>query len=219
MSALDTALDSAIAAVPVVAVIRHDDADIAERIARAAVDGGIRIVEVTFTVPRADDLIARLVGDLADVVVGAGTVLTTDQADAASSAGAGFLVSPLTDAAVLERAAARDVSVIPGAFTPTEVAAAARLGAHAVKVFPAAALGTGFVASLAEVLPHVKLMPTGGIAPEKTGEWITAGATAVGIAGALTTAWRRGGADAVTDAARTAIAAATSTATTKRSAA
>jgi len=214
-----SALDAAIAAAPVIAVIRHDDPAVAERIARAAVDGGIRLVEVTFTVPRAHDLIARLAGDLADVVVGAGTVLTTEQVDAASAAGAGFLVSPVTDAGVLARAAAQGVPFIPGAFTPTEVAAAARLGAHAVKVFPAATLGTGFLTSLAEVLPHVKLLPTGGIAPEKTGEWIAAGATAVGIAGALKTAWQRGGADAVTAVAATAIAAARSTATNTRSAA
>lgn len=202
-----------------IAVIRHDDAEVAERIARSAVDGGIRIVEITFTVPRAQDLIARLTRDLAHVVVGAGTVLTTDQLDVAFAAGSAFLVSPLTDAGVVERAAALNVSFIPGAFTPTEVAAAARLGAHAVKVFPAAVLGTGFISSLAEVLPHVKLLPTGGIAPEETGTWITAGATAVGIAGALTTAWRRGGADAVSEAAATAIAATRNTATSKRSAA
>lgn len=207
MSALDVAIDAA----PVIAVIRHDDPEVAALIARAAIDGGIRIVEVTFTVPGAHDVIRRLVDDLPEIVVGAGTVLTTQQVDAASSAGASFVVSPLTDAAVADAAAAAGVAHIPGAFTPTEVAAAARLGAYAVKIFPAATLGTGFVASLGEVLPGVKLMPTGGIAPAQTGEWIAAGACAVGIAGALTAAWRRGGAAEVSEAAAAAIAAVSNT--------
>jgi len=206
-----SALDAALAEAPVIAVVRHDDPAVAESIARAAVAGGVRIIEVTFTVPGADELIARLVDQLPDVVVGAGTVLTPEQVDAAADARAAFLVSPVTDAAVADRSAARGIPYLPGAFTPTEVATAARMGAYAVKIFPAASLGIGFVAGIGDVLPGVRLVPTGGIAPAQVGDWLNAGASAVGIAGALTTAWRRGGAEEVKDAAAAAIAAAMNT--------
>jgi 2-dehydro-3-deoxyphosphogluconate aldolase / (4S)-4-hydroxy-2-oxoglutarate aldolase len=205
------ALETAVATAPVIAVIRHDDPAVAEAMARAAVAGGIRIVEITFTVPGAPEVIARLARELPDVVVGAGTVLTTSQMDAAASAGAGFVVSPVTDAAVAEAALGHGIPFIPGAFTPTEVAIAAQLGAYAVKIFPASTLGAGFVSSLAEVLPAVKLVPTGGIAPEQVGGWLAAGATAVGIAGALRGAWQRGGAEEVSTAAAAAVDAATNT--------
>lgn len=210
MSALlgTTVLDTAIAAAPVVAVIRHTDAPSAERIARAAIEGGIRVVEITFTVPGADALIARLRADRPDVVIGAGTVLTPDQLDAAADAGAVFAVAPILDEAVAARAAERAVAFIPGAFTPTEVARASR-GAAAVKLFPAAGLGTAFVTAVRDVLPDVRLMPTGGITAAAVGDWLRAGAYAVGLAGALGTAWRAGGAADVQNTARIAVAAAT----------
>jgi len=201
-----TALDAALAAVPVVAVVRHDDPADAERIARAAVAGGARVIEITFTVPDAEKLIARLAAELSGIVVGAGTVLTPAHVDAATAAGAGFLVSPVTDLELMRRSAG--VPFIPGAFTPTEVATASRAGAHAVKLFPARILGPAFVAALRETLPGVQLMPTGGIAPEHVGSWLDAGATAVGIAGALTEAWRRDGERGVENVTAAAVAAA-----------
>ncbi|MFE5672963.1 bifunctional 4-hydroxy-2-oxoglutarate aldolase/2-dehydro-3-deoxy-phosphogluconate aldolase [Agromyces sp. NPDC056523] len=204
-----TGLDDVLTHAPVVAVVRHDEASVAERIALAAADGGVRAIEITFTVPDAGALIERLVGMLPAVAIGAGTVLTPGQAQVAIDAGATFLVSPISDAAVLRRGADHGVPVLPGAFTPTEVADARRAGAHAVKVFPAASLGTGFVSALAEVFPDIPLVPTGGIAPAEAGGWLTAGAAAVGIAGAFTRAWQHGGADHVKHAAITAIAAAT----------
>ena len=203
-----SALQQALAADPVVAVIRHLDPAVALEIARAAAAGGIRVLEITFTVPDAPQVIATLVAELPDAVVGAGTVLTVEQVDAAADAGAAFIVSPVTDPIVGAHCRTRGIPYIPGAFTPTEVAAAANAGAAAVKIFPASTLGVGFVASLGEVLPHVSLMPTGGIAADQVGEWLAAGATAVGIAGALGAAWRRGGAAAVQTTAAEAIASA-----------
>jgi len=198
----------ALAAVPVVAVVRHADAAVAESIARAAIDGGIRAVEITFTVPGAAELIARLRADHHEVVVGAGTVLTPAQCDAAADAGAAFAVAPVLDQAVADRAASRGLALIPGAFTPTEVARAAAC-APAVKLFPASVLGIPFVSALRDVLPEVRLMPTGGIAAAAVGDWLAAGAAAVGLAGALTAAWRAGGADDVHRTTRIAVAAAT----------
>lgn len=203
-----TTLDAALAAVPVIAVVRHDDAADAEQIAVAAIAGGIRVVEITFTVPDAAAVIARLRTAHPDAVVGAGTVLDPGQLDAAADAGAAFAVSPILDEAVAVRAAERQVPLIPGAFTPTEIARAALVGA-AVKIFPASALGPSFVAGIRDVLPHVRLMPTGGIGAADVGTWLAAGAHAVGIAGALGAAWRRGGAADVQTTAQNAVAAAT----------
>ncbi|HVL60260.1 MAG TPA: bifunctional 4-hydroxy-2-oxoglutarate aldolase/2-dehydro-3-deoxy-phosphogluconate aldolase [Microbacterium sp.] len=204
MSALETALSHA----PIVAVIRSTSRDDAERMARAAVLGGARVIEITFTVPEADRLIARLRSDLPDVVVGAGTVLTTQQADAAGAADAQFLVSPVFDERVIERGVDLGIPFIPGAFTPTEIGTAAAAGVHAVKVFPARVLGPTFVAATHEVMPDVRLMPTGGIEPDDVAAWLAAGAVAVGIAGALSAAWRRHGAAGVSETTRAAIAAA-----------
>ncbi|BDV29895.1 2-dehydro-3-deoxy-phosphogluconate aldolase [Microbacterium terricola] len=186
-------------------MVRHSDDVIAERIARAAVDGGIGIIEITFTVPSAPQLIARLRQELPGIVIGAGTVLTAADVDAATAAGADFLVSPIADAEVMRAAAARSIRFIAGAATPTEVAAAWRGGAQAVKIFPAATLGPGFVSAVRDVLPGVPLIPTGGIRPADVGAWLSAGATAVGIAGSLTSAWQEGGADGVRAAAATAV--------------
>ena len=199
-------LAAALASAPIVAVVRHDDAADAERIARAAVAGGATVVEITFTVPDAPRLIARLSDTLPGIVVGAGTVLTAGQATAAVDAGAAFLVSPVTDLELLQRNAA--TPFLPGAFTPTEVAAASRAGAYAVKLFPARTLGPGFVTAVRETLPGVRLMPTGGIAPGEVGAWLEAGATAVGIAGALAAAWRRDGERGVQNVTEVAVAAA-----------
>jgi len=208
-----TALDAALAAVPIVAIVRHDSTEDAARIAYAAARGGARVIEITFTVPDAAVLIARLVAELPDVVVGAGTVLTAAQLDAAADAGAAFLLSPVTDPAILARAVERGIPAIPGAFSPTEVALGARGGAYAVKLYPARTLGPGFVAAIRDVLPGVKLLPTGGIGADDVAAWLDAGATAVGIAGALGTAWRRGGAEDVQQTMRAAVAAATNRST------
>lgn len=205
-----TSLALAVEAVPVVAVIRHDDTGVAERIADAAVAGGVRAVEVTFTVPSAGRLIAALRDRHPGVAVGAGTVLTPVQLDEAADAGADFAVSPVFDPGVAERSAARGLALIPGAMTPTEVAvAAAGSPAPVVKIFPAGVVGPAFVSALRDVMPEVRLMPTGGIAADAVGAWLSAGAYAVGLAGALGSAWRAGTEDAVRQTTRIAVAAAT----------
>lgn len=203
-----TPLAAALDAVPVVAVVRHDRAEDAAAIADAAIDGGIQVIEVTFTVPNAPELISAVRSRHPGAVVGAGTVLTTDQLDAAVVAGAEFAVSPVFDEEVAARAERRGMPFAPGAATPTEIARAASAGAALVKIYPAATLGPGFVRAVRDVLPTIPLMPTGGIRPADVEAWLDAGARAVGIAGALSSAWHHGGAAAVTDIARAAVAAA-----------
>jgi 2-dehydro-3-deoxyphosphogluconate aldolase/(4S)-4-hydroxy-2-oxoglutarate aldolase len=187
----------------VVAIIRTSRYDDAAAIARAVVGGGIRAVEITATVPNAPALVAELVTEFgADALVGAGTVLTPDQVTEFVAAGARFVLSPVLNHDVVAAAHAAGIVVIPGALTPTEVAAAAALGVAAVKVYPAASVGVGHVRALRDVMPDVRFVPTGGIGPGDATEWLAAGAAAVGIGGAFTAAYSRGGPAAVEGAAR-----------------
>lgn len=187
-----------LAAHPVVPVIRHRDGDVAEEIARACLDGGLRVVEITLTTPDALALLADLAGTAADgVLVGAGTVRDVHDARRALDAGATFLVSPVLDPDVVALGVAAGVTVVPGTFTPTEVARAARLGATMAKVFPAATLGTGFVRAVRTVLPDVPLLVSGGVTGDDVAAWRDAGATSVAIGGDLNAAHADGGPAAV----------------------
>jgi 2-dehydro-3-deoxyphosphogluconate aldolase/(4S)-4-hydroxy-2-oxoglutarate aldolase len=146
-----------------VPVVVLDDAADAPALGDALVAGGLPVAEVTFRTPAARDAIARL-ADRGDLLVGAGTVLTAAQVDAAVGAGAAFVVSPGTSAAVVERCAEHGVPVVPGAVTPTEVMRALELGLDLVKFFPAASSGgAATVAALASVFGGVRFVPTGGI--------------------------------------------------------
>lgn len=184
----------------VIAVVRHSDPSAAETIARAAVSL-FPAVEITFTVPGAGALIAALRDDrrvlAGDTAVGVGTVLTACAAQEAITAGATFVVSPTFVDDVAKVAADAAVPYVPGAFTPTEVLAAARSGTGVVKLFPASALGPGFLRALSDVFPDVEYVPTGGIDAGNVAAWIEAGAHAVGIGSTLTAAYERGGVDAV----------------------
>jgi 2-dehydro-3-deoxyphosphogluconate aldolase/(4S)-4-hydroxy-2-oxoglutarate aldolase len=131
-------------------------------------------------------MIGRLTASLSsDLVVGAGTVIDADTAHAAIDAGARFVVSPVFRRALLDACRARGTAVIPGCCTPTEILDAWEAGADVVKVFPAASLGPGFIKDVRAPLPQVKLMPTGGVSIDNAGEWLRAGAVAVGIGSAL----------------------------------
>ncbi len=148
--------------------------------------GGVRALEVTMTVPGAVDLIRALAPTLPDgFVLGAGTVLDAETAAKVIDAGAQFVVSPVFRPAVIDACHARDVPALPGCFTPTEILAAWDAGADIVKVFPATALGPGFFKDVRGPLPQVKMMPTGGVTIENAGDWIRAGAVAVGVGTAL----------------------------------
>jgi 2-dehydro-3-deoxyphosphogluconate aldolase/(4S)-4-hydroxy-2-oxoglutarate aldolase len=170
----------------VVAVIRlKDPAKL-----RAAVDamaaGGVRALEVTMTVPRAVEMIRELAPTLpAGFLLGAGTVTDAATAHAVIDAGASFVVGPVFRPAVIAACHERDVPAMPGCLTPTEILAAHECGADIVKIFPATALGPQFIKDVRAPLPQVKLMPTGGVTLDNAGEWIRAGAVAVGVGSAL----------------------------------
>ena len=170
----------------VVAVIRMKDADKVQAVVDAIAEGGVRAIEVTMTVPNAIALIAALAPRMPKgITFGAGTVLDADTAAKVIDAGAQFIVSPVFRRSLITACHERGVPVTPGCFTPTEILDAWDAGADIVKVFPATALGPGYIKDVRAPLPHVKLMPTGGVTVENAGEWIKAGAVAVGVGSAL----------------------------------
>ena len=138
------------------------------------------------SVPRAIALIEEIAPTLpAGFVLGAGTVLDPETARAAILAGARFIVGPTLNTAVIDLCHRYDVAVMPGCFSPTEILAAWQAGADIVKVFPATALGPAYFKDLRGPLPQIKLMPTGGVTLENAGDWIAAGAVAIGAGTAL----------------------------------
>jgi 2-dehydro-3-deoxyphosphogluconate aldolase/(4S)-4-hydroxy-2-oxoglutarate aldolase len=170
----------------VVAVIRMKDAARLAEVAAALSRGGVTALEVTMTVPGAVEIIREMARTKAPgTLVGAGTVLDAGTATDVIAAGADFVVSPITDRETIRACRDADVFVAPGAFTPTEIVAAWNAGASIVKVFPATSLGPQFVRDMRGPLPHIRLMPTGGVTLENAREFLAAGAAAVGIGTAL----------------------------------
>ena len=170
----------------VVAVVRLHDGGAVPALVQALAAGGVRAVEVTMTVPGALEVIRQLASSApAGSVIGAGTVLDPDTASRAIDAGARFVVSPVFRPAIIEASHRRDVPACPGCYTPTEILNAWDAGADIVKVFPASTLGPSFLNDVRAPLPQVKLMPTGGVTIENAGDWLRAGAIAVGIGSAL----------------------------------
>lgn len=173
--------------VGIVPVVRASSPELAVRAADAVLAGGISIFEITMTVPDAVSVIRSLVARFGDrAVVGAGTVLDADAANRCIDAGAAFVVSPGFDAATVAAAHARGVPAMPGALTPTEVITAVKAGADMVKIFPASAVGgPKYLRALRGPLPDVKLLPTGGVNATTAGDYIAAGAAALGVGSEL----------------------------------
>ena len=167
-----------------VAVIRTDSVENALGAARAAIAGGFRAVEITFSFPEAPDAIRKL-AENKDLLVGAGTILTAEQVHAAVEAGAQFLVSPCVLPEVIDAARELHVAIIPGAFTPTEIYTAHALGADIVKIFPAVKFGPEYLKTVRGPLPQIPIMPTSGVDASNVAEWFRAGAVAVGAVGSV----------------------------------
>jgi len=168
-----------LAAERAVAIIRARDPRTAADAMEAAVRGGIRLLEFTLNTPGALELVesfARRDG----LTVGAGTVLTVEDAEAAVRCGARFLVSPVIDEAVVAAAARLSVPIVPGTQTPTEMLRAHRAGAAAVKLFPVPAGGPSYVRAVLGPMPFLKIVPTQGVDGANAAEWIAAGCLAVG---------------------------------------
>jgi len=170
----------------VVAVIRMRDAGKLREVVDAIAEGGVRAIEVTMSVPNAIELIAKLAASLpSTILLGAGTVIDAATARAVIDAGARYIVSPVFRREVIDACHEGDAAAAPGCFTPTEILDAHEHGADIVKVFPATALGPGFIKDVRAPLPQLRLMPTGGVTLDNAGDWIRAGAVAVGVGSAL----------------------------------
>lgn len=171
----------------VIAIGRNLDPERALRIGQVLAATGVPAFEVTLQGAGALDAIRDLTDRLGErLLVGAGTVLDLEGAEAAVGAGARFLVMPVTDVAIVRWAVERGVPVFPGALSPTEVLTAWRAGASAVKLFPASVGGPALLRELRGPLPDIPLMPTGGVTAENAGALIDAGAVAVGVGSWLT---------------------------------
>lgn len=167
--------------VGILPVIRAASADEAFQLIEHIVAGGINVIEITMTVPGAVELIAKVVKTF-DALIGAGTVLNAGDALRCIDAGAQFIVSPALNFETIELCSKLGIAVLPGALTPTEVVNAWNAGADVVKVFPAGAMGgASYLRSLKAPLPHVKMIPTGGVTLSTAADFIRAGAEAVGV--------------------------------------
>lgn len=184
MSALESLL--AIRESGLVAVMRKMEVETCVRTAEALCEGGIRVLEITVDAPRAAEMIYAVSTALKGrALVGAGTVLDAEAAVAAVQAGAAFLFSPCLNPDVIRAANRYGRVAIPGVMTPTEMVQAAAAGAPAVKLFPASVVGPAFIKQVRAPLPHIPIIPTGGIDERNAAEYIRAGAMAVGIGGSL----------------------------------
>lgn len=170
----------------VVAIIRIDDRAKVMPIFDALMEGGVKCIEITMSTPKAINAIEEAAFKLpSGMLLGVGTVLDAETARAAILAGAEYVVSPIVDFDTIQLCQRYDKVVIPGAYTPTEIVRAWEAGADIVKVFPASVGGPGYIKALKGPLPRIALQPTGGVTVENAAEFIQAGATAVGIGGAL----------------------------------
>lgn len=173
--------------VGVVAVVRAENSEKAKTIARACMEGGIDSIEITFTVPGADQVIKDLVEEFGDdLLVGAGTVLDSETARIAILAGAKFVVSPAFDLETAKLCNRYQVPYMPGCMTITEMITAMEAGADVIKVFPGSAFGPSFIKAIKGPLPQAVLMPTGGVSLDNVADWIKNGCIAVGVGSNLT---------------------------------
>jgi 2-dehydro-3-deoxyphosphogluconate aldolase/(4S)-4-hydroxy-2-oxoglutarate aldolase len=173
--------------VGLIPVLRARSQEEAMAIALAVEKGGVPILEITMTVPGAVEVIRRVVEEFGPrVLVGAGTVLDPETALECMNAGAQFIVSPSLKISTIEMCRRHSVPVFPGALTPTEIVTAWEAGADAVKVFPCSAMGgASYLKSLKAPLPQIELIPTGGVSLSTAGDFLAAGAFALGIGGDL----------------------------------
>lgn len=178
---------SAILEIGIVPVVRVDSSDAAIQSIEAIYRGGIRVAEITMTVPGALKALEKIADKFGDqIVLGAGTVLDPESARACMLAGAQFFVTPALNLKTIEIAKRYSKPIMPGALTPTEVLTAWEAGADAIKIFPCSAVGGAkYIKALRAPFPHIEMVPTGGVNIETIGDFLKAGACAVGVGGEL----------------------------------
>lgn len=168
-------------------VIRGDNANMAEETADACVRGGIKTLEVTFTVPKAGHLLETLQDKYeTDVQVGAGTVLDSETARIAILSGAAFIVSPTFDEDTAKLCNRYAIPYIPGCMTVNEMMQAAAYGVSVIKLFPGSVFDPSFIKDIQGPLPHLSIMPTGGITIDNIDTWLDGGAILAGVGGEIT---------------------------------
>lgn len=178
----------------VVAVVRAESAEQAEKIVDACIEAGIVGIEITFTVPGAADIIKKLCLKYSpeQILIGAGTVLNPETAQTAILAGAQYVVSPCLNAETVKLCLAHQVACMPGAMTVKEAVECMQAGADIIKIFPGNLFGPKIIKAIKGPLPQARMMPTGGVNAENAGEWIRAGAVAVGAGSDLTAGAKKG---------------------------
>ena len=187
-----------------VAVVRAESAEQAERIAEALAAGGVAAIEITFTVPGAADVIRALAEKYksGEIIIGAGTVLDPETARIAILQGAQYVVSPCLNVEMVKLCNRYKVACMPGAMTIKETVEALEAGADVVKIFPGELFGPAIIKAIKGPLPHAPLMPTGGVSLDNVAEWIKAGSVAVGVGGTLTAGAKKGDYATITEVAK-----------------
>lgn len=170
----------------IIAIVRLDNLSSAVNLSQALVAGGVTIIEFTLTNPDALQAIADVRDALGDkALIGAGSIITPRQVAEVAQSGAQFIVSPVTKSDVIDACHEYQLPTMPGAYTPTEIQSAWEMNVAAVKVFPARNLGASYIKDVLAPLPHLRLIPTGGISVNNIADFVKAGVFAVGIGGAL----------------------------------
>jgi len=171
----------------IIAVVRTDRPEQVLPICEALLAGGVLAIEITLTVPRALEAIRKASQQFGRAVIGVGTVLDAESCGAAIAAGAEFVVSPITKLEILEAAHAANRPIMLGAYTPTEAQAAHEAGADFIKIFPADKLGPAYIRALRAPLPHLRIVPTGGVDLGTAADFLKAGCVALGVGSSLLT--------------------------------
>jgi 2-dehydro-3-deoxyphosphogluconate aldolase/(4S)-4-hydroxy-2-oxoglutarate aldolase len=168
------------------AVIRGPSPELTVQMVSALVAGGVKGIEITYSTPNAERVVAELAKKFGDeILLGMGTLTETSQAESARDAGAHFLVSPICEPALVRSMIASGLANMAGALTPTEVFLAYQLGTDVVKIFPGSMGGPAYVRALKGPFPYIPMMPTGGVSAANAAEWFAAGVVAVGAGSEL----------------------------------
>ncbi|EOC99892.1 bifunctional 4-hydroxy-2-oxoglutarate aldolase/2-dehydro-3-deoxy-phosphogluconate aldolase [Caldisalinibacter kiritimatiensis] len=188
----------------IIAVVRAENSEKAEMVAKACINGGIPAIEITFTVPGADRVISTLRDKFTskELIVGAGTVLDSETARIAILSGAQYIVSPSFDLKTAKLCNRYQIPYMPGCMTITEIIEAIEAGVDIIKVFPGSVYGPSIIKAIKGPLPQIALMPTGGVSLENVEQWIKNGCIAVGVGGDLTKGAKSGNYEEITKTAK-----------------
>ncbi|WP_273565469.1 bifunctional 4-hydroxy-2-oxoglutarate aldolase/2-dehydro-3-deoxy-phosphogluconate aldolase [Maribacter halichondriae] len=170
---------------PIIGILRGLNLDTVQKITKTYLDAGLYTMEITMNTVGAETIISKLRNEFPEMNIGAGTVCTMKDLEAALNAESQFIVTPIIDENVIKRAVALNIPIFPGAFTPSEIYRAWSLGAAAVKVFPATQLGPKYIKDVLAPLNEIKLIPTGGVSKDTIKSFFEAGAFGVGMGSSL----------------------------------